>query len=136
MLQLHTLNIDTLPINVAIYQKQGDDFIFQDFNQLSEKTEQISRENILGKKLTKIFPSVKEFGLFDVLMRVYKTGKSEVFDLNFYEDERICGWRRNRVVKLDNGMVAAFYEDCTSETAQKKETSDVKHALLYQKKSI
>jgi len=55
MLQLHTLNIDTLPINVAIYQKQGDDFIFQDFNQLAEKTEQISREIYLVKNLQRYF---------------------------------------------------------------------------------
>lgn len=134
MLHLHTLDIDTLPINVAIYEKDGDDFLFKDFNKLAEKTEKISRHTLLGKKLTDMFPAVKKFGLFDVLLRVEKSGKAELFDLNFYKDDRISGWRRNQVVKLDDGTVAAFYEDCTLEKEKEKEVSKMKTSLNYQKK--
>ena len=133
MLQLHTLDIDTLPINVAIYEKDGNDFIFKDFNHLAEKTEKISRHELLNKKLTEVFPSVKEFGLFDVLHRVHKSGVSEHFDVNFYKDARISGWRRNQVVKLDDGTVAAFYEDCTLEKEKEQQASEIKTALRYQK---
>ena len=133
MLQLHTLDIDTLPINVAIYEKDGNDFIFKDFNHLAEKTEKISRHELLNKKLTEVFPAVKEFGLFDVLHRVHKSGISEHFDVNFYKDDRISGWRRNQVVKLDDGTVAAFYEDCTLEKEKEQEVSDIKTSLRYQK---
>ena len=134
MLQLHTLDIDTLPINVAIYKKEGNDFIFQDFNTQAEKTENIRREALLNKKLTEVFPAVKEFGLFDVLKRVAESGKSELLDAGFYQDERIQGWRRNHVVKLTEGTVAAFYEDCSIEKQKEQEHSELKTSLQYQKK--
>ena len=133
MLQLHTLDIDALPINVAIYEENGNDFIFKDFNHMAEKTEKISRHDVLNKKLTEVFPAVKEFGLFDVLKRVNHSGISEHFDVKFYKDDRISGWRRNQIVKLDDGTVAAFYEDCTEEKEKEKEALEIKSALRYQK---
>ena len=88
MLQLHTLDIDALPINVAIFTQEGDNFVFKDFNLMAEKTEKISRQELLNKKLTEIFPAVKEFGLLDVLQRVNKSGISEHLDVNFYNNNR------------------------------------------------
>ncbi len=110
-MQSYSLGIDSLPINVAIYKKDGDDFIITGFNKSAEITENTSREKLLGQRLTEVFPGIKEFGLFDILLRVEESGKREVFDTNFYKDNRISGWRRNEVVKLDDGTVAAFYED-------------------------
>ncbi|MEA2111913.1 MAG: GGDEF domain-containing protein, partial [Campylobacterota bacterium] len=64
------LDINDLPINVAIYKKVGDDFIFIDFNKKAEITESVKKNSLINKKLTEVFPGVKEFGLFDVLLRV------------------------------------------------------------------
>jgi len=114
-MELSLLNIDKLPVNVAVYKKEGDDFTFIAFNSAAEITDHINREELLGRKLTEVFPAVKEFGLFDVLQRVEKSGRDEVFDTAFYQDERISGWRKNKVVKLSDGSVAAFYQDCSSE---------------------
>jgi len=110
-----SLDIDLLPCNVAIYKKQDDDFIFIAFNTLAEKTDNIERDQLLGKKLTKIFPGVKDFGLFDVLLRVYETGQSEEFDSKYYKDERISGWRKNKIFKLHDGTIAAIYQDTSME---------------------
>ena len=73
----------------------------------------IKKEDVLGKCLTELFPSVKEFGLFDVLLRVHENGGQEELDLDFYEDERISGWRRNSISRLPNGNVIALYQDVT-----------------------
>lgn len=64
------LDIDLLPINIAIYKKEGNDFIFVAFNKSAERTENIDRRELLGCKLIDVFPSVIEFGLYDVLMKV------------------------------------------------------------------
>ena len=64
---------------VAVYQpiNSGEDFIFLDFNKAGERIDNVKRENVIGKSVLKIFPGIKEFGLFDVLQRVWTTGQSE-----------------------------------------------------------
>ncbi len=113
--KLYQVPIDALSLNVIVCRKQGNDFIFIDFNKAAEITENIKKESILGKRLTEVFPAVKEFGLFEVLKRIDKVGGYETFDLKFYEDERISGWRKNEIIKLPNGDIMAMYEDLTKE---------------------
>ncbi len=91
----------------------GNDFIFKDFNTAAEKIEKIRKKDVIGKNILKVFPAVKDFGLFDVLKRVYKTGMPEKFPISFYKDNRISGWRRNYVYKLPSGEIIAIYDDIT-----------------------
>jgi len=105
------LPIDYFPENVVIYRFIDDDFIFIDFNKHAVKSENITKEEILGKKLLEIFPGVKEFGLFDLLLKVHKDGGEEELDMTFYEDDRISGWRHNSIRRLDNGDIIVFYKD-------------------------
>ena len=57
-------------------------------------------EFVIGKRVTEIFPGIKDFGLFDVFQRVWKTGKPEHHPIAHYEDKRIEGWRENYIYKL------------------------------------
>jgi PAS domain S-box-containing protein len=100
---------------IAVYQAtdNGHDFIFKDINQAVERIENIKKEDIIGKKITEIFPGVKKFGLFKILQDVYKTGKTMSLPLSYYEDKRIKGWRENLVVRLSSGEVAAIYQNLT-----------------------
>ncbi len=132
-MQPYSLDIDLLPINVVIYEKDGDDFSITGVNKLAEVTEKIHRSKLLGQKLTELFPAVKEFGLFDLLLRVEARGEMEVLDTNFYEDDRIKGWRRNTVVKLGDGTVAVFYEDRTLEKQLETHGLQLQKELMTQK---
>ena len=120
-LKLYQIPIDLIPISVVVYKKDGEDFIFVDFNKAAETTEDIKKEVVVGKSLTDVFPGVKDFGLIEVLERVHESGKSETFNLEFYKDERISGWRKNEIIKLPNGDIMAMYEDLTKakETEQR-----------------
>jgi len=69
----------------------GEDFEIIDLNKAVEKTEQVSRDNIIGKRVTEAFPGVDEFGLLDVFRRVYKTGIPEHHPETHYRDQRISG---------------------------------------------
>ena len=108
---------DNMGTCVAIYSAidDGKDFIFEDFNRAAEKAEHIQKDTLLGKRLTDIFPAVKEFGLLEVLTRVWETGLGEHLPMTFYEDNRIVGWRENYVYKLPTGEVVAMYEDLTEQ---------------------
>jgi len=114
-------------LGIAVYKavNEGDDFTFIDLNKGAEKIENISREKLVGSSLLKMFPGVKKFGLFDVLQRVYKTGKSEKHPITIYSDNRIQGWRENFIYKLPTGEVIAIYSD---ETERKQMEEQIQHA--------
>jgi len=101
---------------VAIYEARndGEDFVFVDFNPAAEEIDQIKKEELIGKSVVEAFPGVKEFGLFDVFRRVYKTGTPEHHPVSVYKDERIAGWRENYVYKLPSGQIVAVYDDITA----------------------
>jgi len=106
-----SISIDDLPDNVVIYRYVDNDFIFIDFNKNAQKLDNISKESIIGKKLVDVFPSVKEFGLYDMLLEVQKDSKPKELDMKFYEDNRISGWRYNSLRKLDNGDILVVFKD-------------------------
>ncbi|MCD6173798.1 MAG: PAS domain S-box protein [Sulfurimonas sp.] len=117
---LYEIPIDSLMINIIVYEWDGDNFIIIDLNTSAQKTEDLKKELVVGKSLYKIFPSVKKFGLYDVLKRVYKTGTKEILNTRLYEDKRIKGWRKNEVIKLKNGNIMAIYQDFTKEEELKE----------------
>lgn len=100
---------------VTVYEavNGGNDFIFKDFNKAAEKIEKIRKKDILGKSVLEVFPGIKNFGLFGVFKRVYRTGKPEKYPISFYKDDRISGWRRNSIYKLSSGEIVAVYDDIT-----------------------
>ena len=63
---------------------------------------------------------VKEFGLFEVFQRVWRTGEPERVPVAFYKDDRITGWRENYVYKLPTGELVAVYSDETEYMATKE----------------
>ncbi|MFH1729948.1 MAG: PAS domain S-box protein [Pseudomonadota bacterium] len=100
---------------VAVYEayNNGEDFIFKDFNKGGEIIEGINKNDVIGRKVSEVFPGVFEFGLFDVFKRVYKSGIPEHHPIRFYHDTNTQGWRENYVYKLPTGEVVAVYEDVT-----------------------
>jgi PAS domain S-box-containing protein len=106
---------DNISSGVAVYEVVGDgiDFIFKDYNRAAEQIDGVKREEILGKRVTRVFSGIKDFGLFDVFLRVWKSGKPEHFPVSLYKDERVVGWRENYVYRLSSGEIVAVYDDVT-----------------------
>ena len=125
---------DNMHDGVAIYkaEKDGSDFIFVDFNKASERIEGTKQDDILGKSVLKIFPGIRDFGLFDVLKRVWKTGNPEHHPVAMYKDKRVSGWRDNYVCKLPSGEIVAIYRDETDRRKAEEalRESEAKYRLL------
>ena len=100
---------------VAIYEaiNNGEDFIFKDFNKAGEKIDNIKKKELIGKRVTQIFPGVKELGLFNVFKKVWRTGIPQVHPNQLYKDNRISHWVENYVYKLPTGDIVAVYDDVT-----------------------
>ncbi len=124
--------IDNLNCGVALYNAidNGEDFILADLNKTGQEIDHVQKNELIGKSVLENFPGVKEFGLFDVFQRVWKTGRPEhhpiaVFQrfwntgrpehhsISRYKDEKIIGWRDNFVYKLPDGKIVAIYSDET-----------------------
>lgn len=106
---------ENMSSGVAIYEvrKDGSEFYFKDVNKSVERIEQVSKEDIVGREVSDVFPGVKEFGLFEVFSRVWKTGSPEHYPVSLYKDNRIEGWRDNYVFRLPSGEVVAICDDVT-----------------------
>lgn len=100
---------------VAVYEAvdDGRDFVIVEFSHGAEEIERISRADAIGRSVLEVFPGIKEFGLFDVFQRVWRTGQAEHHPISIYRDQRITGWRRNYVCKLPNGHIMTVYSDVT-----------------------
>lgn len=114
---------------VAVYSavQDGEDFIFTDFNNAAEEIDKLEKSDVIGKKVTEVFPNVKDFGLLNVMKRVYKTGKAENFPVTQYQDDRITGWRDNFVYRLPSGEVISVYDDVTE---RKKVEHKIKNSRM------
>ncbi|MDQ7818171.1 MAG: PAS domain S-box protein [Melioribacteraceae bacterium] len=101
----------------SIYEviNDGEDFIFKDFNQASENSLHIKKEDVVGKSIFTVFPGMKEFGLLEVLKRVWKTGIPKLYPVKNYKYNRIQGWFENYVYKLPSGEIVAIYDDVTEQ---------------------
>lgn len=116
---------------VAVYEAvdNGQDFIFKDFNKAGEVIENVSRETLLGRKVTEAFPGIKEFGLLDIFRQVWQTGEPNNYPLSFYKDDTLMGWRENRVYKLPTGEIVAVYDDITDQKQLEEEKFAVETRL-------
>jgi len=123
---------------VAVYQAmdEGNDFIFKEFNKAAERIEKVKKEDVLGKSVLEVFPKVKDFGLFEVLQRVWQTGEAEHHPVSLYRDNRISGWRDNYVYKLPSGEIVAAYEDVTERKKAEQEKESLNTVLKNKNKEL
>ncbi len=117
---------NNISAGVAIYKAidNGKDFIIVDVNHAGQKLSQVKRDHIQNKKITEVFPGVKDLGLFNVLQRVWKTGKAESLPLKRYKDARIHEWVENYVFKLPSDLVVALYEDTSDQRKSEQALAD------------
>lgn len=99
----------------VIYEpyNNGEDFIFKEVNSAVESIEKVSREKLINKKVTEVFPGAKDFGILSAMRQVYQTGRSLYLPVSFYKDNRVEGWKENFIFKLPSGEIVVIYEDIT-----------------------
>jgi len=123
---------------VVIYEpyNNGEDFFIKDINKSVERIEKVSYEEVVGKKVTEVFPGVKDFGLIKVLKRVWKTGIPEEHPISYYKDNKREGWRKNYIFKLSNtNELVVIYEDITKQK-EAEEKLRVKEQQLNQSQKL
>ena len=88
---------------------------------MGEKIENIDREKVIGRRVTEVFPGVKDLGIFDIFQSVWKTGRPEYFSGGVYQDPRTPpSWRESYVYKLSSGEIVSVYQDVTEQKLAQK----------------
>jgi len=125
---------DNMSEGVAIYEAvdDGEDFVFVDYNKAGQSMDGVALKDALGKKVSGVFPGVKEFGLLKVFERVWKTGEPERHPVSLYKDDKLSFYRANYVYKLRGGQIVAVYSDETKrmQAKQSLRESEEKYRLL------
>ena len=100
---------------VAVYEavEGGRDFVFVDINAAGQQMDHISSEDVIGHKVTEIFPGIVNIKLLDTFQKVWKSGKAQYHPTSEYKDNRLTGWRENYIYKLTTGEIVAVYDDIT-----------------------
>lgn len=102
---------------VAIYQVSDDGqvFTFLDINTAGEKLDNLKKEDLINKDVTKIFPGIEQMGLLDVFKKVWQTGESIKHPVSQYKDNKISFWRENFVYKIADNQIVTIYKDLSIE---------------------
>jgi PAS domain S-box-containing protein len=137
--------VDTINSGVAIYEVKNDglfgrDYIILDFNKTALELEGKSKDEVVGRSLFDLRPSIDEFGLIPIFRKVWKTGKPEFFPAKVYVDEEFSNWYENRIFRVSNNRIVAIYDDVTdsknAEEALRKSESLFREVLNSIEKAI
>ncbi len=113
---------DSMSSGVTVYRAvdNGDDFEYVDFNHGAEIIENVNKQEVIGKRVSEVFPGAGELGLMEVFNRVWRTGEPEHYPLSMYRNQRISSWHEVYVYRLPSMEIVAVYDDVT----KSKETEE------------
>ncbi len=112
----------------------GDDFVLRDLNDTAERIAGATRQTVLGRRVTEVFPGIGSMGLLEVLRRVHESGEATHFPPALYEaPDGSSRWYENHVHRLPSGEVVALFEDVSTQRAAEIDLreSRERYALLF-----
>ncbi len=110
--RLHEL-FENMSSGVAVFEatQDGRDFIFKNVNAAALKSERLHAQDVIGRSVCDVFHGVREFGLLDLLHRVWETGAAEDMPARYYREDRRRGWKQNSVYRLPTGEIVVIFND-------------------------
>jgi PAS domain S-box-containing protein len=117
---------ENIASGVAVLEpiENGENFIFADVNAAVTRHLNLTKEELIGRKVTEIVPNVEEAGIMDLYRKVHNTGKREILPMREYKDGRIERWVQVYVSKLPSGAIVGVYDDQTDLQSAYKEIED------------
>ncbi len=130
--------VNNMSDGVAVYEAldSGKDFIFCEYNRAGEQITQKTRQEVVGQRVTEVFPGVGELGLLEVFRRVWKTGKPEHCSSHQYKDDNVTLWVENYVYRLPSGEIVAVFTDTTKRRHAEEQVRKLAQAVEQSPESI
>lgn len=89
----------------------GQDFTIREINSAALVSEKLERRDVIGMSVCRVFRGVREFGLFDLLYRVWRTGVAEYQPARYYREDRRHSWKQNSVYRLPTCEIVVIFND-------------------------
>ena len=104
---------ENMTSGAAIYKvindgSKGSDYIIRDFNVAGLRIEGKQKDEVIGKSLFDLRPTIDQYGLIPIFQKVWQTGEPGYFPSSIYVDEKYSNWYENMVVKLPTGEIVAI----------------------------
>ncbi|MDX9746587.1 MAG: PAS domain S-box protein [Syntrophales bacterium] len=114
---------DHIGSGVAVMTPTGDhrDFVLRDFNEAAERIARVRREEAVGRKLSEVFPRIRETDIPHALMQVHRTGKAERKPAAYYGDVVRHGWYESYMYRLPSGEIVFIFDNVTQQVARERE---------------
>jgi PAS domain S-box-containing protein len=129
--------LDHMDKAIAVYEAVdgGNDFIVVDMNRLGETFTHYRIEDVVGKRVSELFPGEASVGLIEKLKETWQTDEPSHIPLKQYKDERITLWVENYIFKLPSGKVVTMFEDTLEKrrAEQALRESENKYSTLVEK---
>ncbi len=118
--------MDSMDKAVAIYEAvdDGSDFVFVRMNAMAEEITHYTKEQVVGQRLSELFPGERSIGLIATLAEAWRTGETVRIPLKKYEDQRITQWVENTIFRLPSGRVVAMFEDTYAQRMAERELQE------------
>jgi PAS domain S-box-containing protein len=104
------------------------DFRFTEVNEAAERELSMTREQLIGQSICKLFPVNREAGFFERYRQVAASGQPYSQEYEIPKDRPAPGFYRHFVAKLHNGVVI-FNQNLTEIRAQEQERAALLEAL-------
>ena len=116
---------------IAITEIIGDghDFRIKDLNRVPELFSAKNKDEIIGKRLSKVFPCLDNLGLISKMREVYFEGNNKDYSLSYYENKDLKKIYNFNIMKLANDEIAVKYRDLTDEKLLKNNLKEKKDRL-------
>jgi PAS domain S-box-containing protein len=127
---------DSVILYDSVYDVTGElrDFKFIFLNGNAERMLGMHRDQVIGKNLYEVFPTIRTGNLFDRHKRVAETGEPALIEVtsSVFQPESSSGRYQIQVVQLSNGIATTI----TDVTARFQHKEDLKRALNFNKSII
>jgi polar amino acid transport system substrate-binding protein len=90
----------------------------------------LSKEEVNNRYLSDVFPGITTCGLFDLLLKVWRTGTADHLPVTLYEDEHLSLWVENYVYKLPTGQIVVVFDDVTKRIEMEKKSEEQQQKLV------
>jgi len=130
--------VESMSSGLMVLEARNDGafFMVKDFNRAAERMEGLSRLEVIGCEVRESLPGSVDFGLQEILERVWRTGAPERFEARQYKDERVNAWREGYVYRLASGEVVAVFDDVTERIRARREAQEREQQLIQADKMI